>query len=549
MKKCFAVIPCLTSLFALANSQSSDGSFRLMLMHNNDIHGRFEQFDAGGISCREPGKETCFGGIPRMLHILREARNHSNEPLLFLNAGDSFTGTPLFTITKENITAHVLNILQPDAVTLGNHEFGYGIDVLSAFLRQLRTPVVVTNLNLTSSPTLRRHIKSSVVLDVSGHRVAIVGYVIPSAREQLRTDEVIFVDEVDAVSREVRRLRNAGIRIIIALGHSGLERDLEVAKKCPGISVIVGGHSHSLLHTGDVESLDSVSGAYPQVVRAEDGSVTLVVQAGKYGKYMGRLELTFDTEERLQAWRGNSVLLTEEFPQETDALELLAPFGETLSRLEAKTVGNTLVHLDGQYKTCRFRECNMGNLIADAIFDAYLSSQMSTAAAWSDASGVLLLSGSIRNSVGKKIITLADLKAVLPYENTFVLVNVSGSTLKDVLEHSVAKYSITRGLGRFLQMSGVQVKYNLTNNPASRVSSAEILCTNCRVPTFEAVDPLKWYRIIVSTFMKEGGDGFTHFKDSTSEHLPFGEIEAVQTFIEKRSPIYPRIEGRIVLFN
>ncbi|XP_055693853.1 protein 5NUC-like [Lutzomyia longipalpis] len=494
---------CINLLFA-------QNAFNLTILHNNDIHGRFAEFDDGGFGCY---KERCFGGVPRMLNVIREMRNDSKRNVLFLNAGDSFTGTPLFSHYKENITADMMNLLQPDAMTLGNHEFDFGTPPLSSFLNQANFPIVVTNLDVADLPldSGMRRVKSSIIFEISGHKIGLVGYVTPTTASQTHS-EVIFLDEVSAVSQEVRKLRAAGIGIIIALGHSGFEKDLEVARKCPGITLIVGGHSHTLLHNGHLSG-ESILSGYPHAVRSDsDGNVTLIVQAGRYGKFLGQLELSFNAAEQLTAWSGNTILLDGQ--QDDDALALVEAFAHPLREVEEAVVGRTIVHLDGHYKSCRFGECNMGNLITDAILDAYIASQHFSHSnnSWSDVVGVLLQSGSIRNSVEAGPVKVFNVKTILPYENTFVVVNVSGSTVRDALEYSVNGYNRIRGYGKFLQVSGLRIVYDLSHNSGDRVTLVEILCSTCKVPHYEPLMPHKWYQIIIPEFLRKGGDGFTQFQ-------------------------------------
>ncbi|GAB0090192.1 hypothetical protein DMENIID0001_048870 [Sergentomyia squamirostris] len=530
-----------------------DNNFQLILLHNNDIHGRFEEFDQNGVSCKNP---PCFGGIPRMLHRIQEIGNQATGNVVFLNAGDSFTGTPLFSAYKENITAEMLNILHPDVVTLGNHEFDYGTNVLSSFLHQLRVPIVVTNLDISAAPhnSSFHRIQSSVVQEISGHQIGFVGYLTPATKTQTQVKDVIFLDEIPAVCSEVEKLKNLGIKIIVALGHSGIEKDLEVAKKCPGISVIVGGHSHTLLHNENEELLngDEVYGEYPQIVKAENGEVTLVVQAGRHGKYLGQLILNFNDDENLESWSGNTEFLSENIPQEDSIVEVLKTFTEPLREFQEKTVGYTRVHLDGHYRSCRFRECNMGNLIADAIYDAYINSDrmfLPSDEIWSDVSAVMLHSGSIKNSLKSGPIIFADLQTILPYENSFVIVNISGRAIMEALEHSVANYSHLKGYGKFLQFSGLHVIYDLSQVTGHRVVSAKIRCSKCKLPEFESLNLDTWYGIIIPEFIAKGGDGYIQFLTTNSMDLNLDDVQAVERYLQKYSPVYPGIEERIKFRN
>jgi 5'-nucleotidase len=86
-------------------------------------------------------------------------------------------------------------------------------------------------------------------------------------------------------------LKAQGINIIIALGHSGLDRDKEIAAACPDIDFLIGGHSHSFLYSGNMPDIDHPVGPYPVVVKQKSGKEVPVVQSYAFTKYLGQLRL------------------------------------------------------------------------------------------------------------------------------------------------------------------------------------------------------------------------------------------------------------------
>lgn len=94
-------------------------------------------------------------------------------------------------------------------------------------------------------------------------------------------------------SKEAEVLKQNGINIIIALGHSGLSIDKQIAKYCPLVDVVIGGHSHTFLYSGDSQhAMDDIKGPYPTIIIQKNGKVVPVVQAYAFTKYMGKMELT-----------------------------------------------------------------------------------------------------------------------------------------------------------------------------------------------------------------------------------------------------------------
>ena len=125
-----------------------------------------------------------------------------------------------------------------------------------------------------------------------------------------------FLDEVETIKEEAAKLKSSGVDILIALGHSGYERDQDIARGVPDIDLVVGGHSHSLLYTGPKPSVEKPSGPYPTLVQQPDtGRTVPVVQAYAYTKYLGRFKMSFNDDGEMTKWEGKPVLLDKTIPQ------------------------------------------------------------------------------------------------------------------------------------------------------------------------------------------------------------------------------------------
>lgn len=218
--------------------------------------------------------------------------------------------------------------------------------------------------------------------------------------------------------------------------------------------------------------------------------------------------IQFDQEGNLLHSGGQSILLNGTYPRDPEVLKLLDKFRPDVVKLMHQEFGETKVLLE--QSQCRAVECNIGNMIADA----YVNSRVLSYAGdyWTDAAIALIQGGGVRASVHIGKITLFDMDQVLPFEESLILIRVPGRILKEALEHSVTKY--TKDRGEFLQMSGMQVVYDLTKLPGHRVRSVQVRCADCNVPHFEDLDPAKIYGVIMTRFIYNGGDGFTMFKVS-----------------------------------
>ena len=138
---------------------------------------------------------------------------------------------------KWSIVANLTNALDYTASSLGNHEFDDGDSDLEQFTKAVPYPMLACNLDLSQHDHgLENLIKPSITKEVlykgKKHVVGIIGYVTPDTKVLSNAGEkVVFLDEVPALQREVERMQRQGITIIIAVGHSGYKKDLEIAKK------------------------------------------------------------------------------------------------------------------------------------------------------------------------------------------------------------------------------------------------------------------------------------------------------------------------------
>lgn len=232
-----------------------------------------------------------------------------------MNAGDNYQGTVFYTLYKHKIVSEFVNRMKFDAMCLGNHEFDDGVDGLAPFLEDTKsTPTVGCNVDVSKEPSLKS-LRNSIVLQRNGQKIGIIGYLTPDTQFTATIGDVRINDEIKCVRKEARRLTEEGVNILIGLGHSGLEKDIEIAKAIPELDLIVGGHSHSYLSpsygtSAKQLSTDAPVEKYPVVIKHND-STTLVVQAYAYGKYLGLMDLDFDQSGRIEKWSGSPIFLDE----------------------------------------------------------------------------------------------------------------------------------------------------------------------------------------------------------------------------------------------
>ncbi|XP_051868386.1 5'-nucleotidase [Pristis pectinata] len=521
-------------------------SFQLTILHTNDVHARVEETSEDSGKCIT----KCFAGVARRLTKIKEVRAKESNVLL-LDAGDQYQGTIWFNYYKGTEAAHFMKKLRYDVMALGNHEFDNGAEgLLEPFLQNVSFPVLSANLKEDKEqvPSLRGYYESSAVVDVNGEKIGVVGYttkevpVLSSPGPHL-----IFEDEVEAVQREVNNLITKGINKIIALGHSGFETDKLIAQKVKGVDVVVGGHSNTFLYTGKAPSNDVPAGPYPFMVHSDYGQKIPVVQAYAYGKYLGYLKLTFDKKGVVTKSEGNPILLDSSIPQDVELLADVNTWKAALANFGKKVVGQTLVYLNGTTEACRNQECNMGNLICDAMIRENI--RRLNGMSWNHVSICMTQGGGIRAPIDERanggIIQMESLMSVLPFGSTVDLVEIRGSTIRAAFEHSVRRYG--QNTGEFLQVSGLQVEFDLKRPPGSRVVKLNVLCADCRVPHYQPLHDTKIYKIVTNSYIANGGDGYSMLKNEKLTHdTGSTDISVVSSYIRQMQMVYPAVEGRIL---
>ncbi|RZC32901.1 5 nucleotid C domain containing protein, partial [Asbolus verrucosus] len=288
-----------------------------------------------------------------------------------------------------------------------------------------------------------------------------------------------------------------------------------------------------------VPGTDTPLGPYPTVVRNKEGKTVLIVQASSYSKYLGNITILYDNVGNIMNWSGAPVFLDTKLPQDEAINQELVPWKEEVDHQGNKIIGSTLVRLE--QNSCSTTECLIGNFITDAMVFEYTKSP--EPGSWTDGSIAVINAIGLRSGIDIGNITYNDIAMAQPFKNTIDLAEIEGKHLKEIFESSVSARN--RDL---LQVSGVKIIYNLTMAEGSRVTSLRLRCRECDVPVYEDLDETKMYRIILPSFLADGGLGFTLF-EKYLKHRTRGELDInlFVDYIERRSPVFQEIEGRIVI--
>ncbi|CAG7718559.1 unnamed protein product, partial [Allacma fusca] len=528
----------------------------LTILHTNDVHSRFLQTSkfSGSCSDEDAASKKCYGGFARLHYKVRELRSQIPN-VVYLSGGDYYQGTIWYTIYKWKIISKYVNILNHTAMAFGNHEFDDNIDGIVPFLEAATFPVIACNIDDSKEPRFQGKYKKSVVVPYEGVDVGIIGFTTTETMAISAPGELIFNDEVESITKEAQRLHDSGVKILIAVGHAGYDVDLKIAEKVPLIDVVVGGHTNTFLYHGAQPDIEEPLGDYPTIVTQSSGRKVLVVQAYAFGKYLGYLNVTFNEAGEATSWAGNPILMDHTIPQDQTILEELADLGKNLTEEMKKEVGKTHVFLNGTSRECRLHECNMGNVVTDAMIYANLKTPDELY--WSDVTMAVMNGGGIRVSIDEKSrngsISVEDVLTVLPFRNTIDLIEIKGQHLKEAFEFAVEGYDPAgfHLAGKFLQISGIRVVYDISQPEGSRVRSLQVLCKKCRVPYYVPIEMDEVYKLAIPTYIVKGGDGFQVLKNNIIKHHENGilDSEMLIKYIEARSPIIQGVEGRIQFYE
>ena len=496
--------------------------FDLTILHTNDFHDRFESINAYDSTCDDEGEAAgeCFGGIGRLATAIEMAREESGNSIL-LDAGDQYQGSLLYTMYKGAMSAEFMPQLGYDAMAVGNHEFDDGPDGMTVLLDGVDFPVLSANIDVSGEPALADRIEKSTTVEVGGEQIGIVSVLAEDTPETSSPGpNVVFSSIVDAAQAEIDRLTEDGVDKIIVLSHVGLPADRRLAEELSGVDVIVGGHSHTLL-SNEAEGAEDV---YPVMVNDVP-----IVQAYAYGKYLGKLEVTFDDDGNVTSAEGEPILLDASVEANPDMVARVEELSVPLEELRNEVVAQTEAPIDGERESCRAEVCEMGVLISEAMLDRVADQGIDVA---------LQNGGGIRASIDAGEVTMGEVLTVLPFQNSLSTFRVDGATLVEALENGVSQ--LEEGAGRFPQVAGMSYAFDPAAEPGSRVSDVMV--------GGEPIDPEMMYGVVSNNYVRNGGDGYAMFV-AAEDAYDFGPdvADVLAEYLAQQGPYTPMTDDRITV--
>ncbi len=521
----YRILAILVLFVLVAGVAGAQDSYELTIMHTNDVHGHHEPQRNGD------------GGAARQATVVQQIRAEGGNSLL-LDAGDRFTGTLFHVQHRGQDSVEIMNAIGYDAIVLGNHEFNEGSEKLAEFVQGLDLPTVSANIDFSEDPYLAGLVAPSVVLDVGGESIGIIGLTTPeTVILNLPSKDLVFHENLAEITQEqVDSLSAQGIDKIIVLSHLGYAPDLEVAQAVSGVDIVVGGHTNTFLSNAYSGAL----GGYPTVLESASGEPVLVVQANTKTIYLGRLDVEFDGAGVLTDWDGDAILLSRYIAPDPELSEIIADLAAPIAELTSQPVGETSVDLTGASpRLCRIEECLLGNVITDAMLED------------TGVDIVLQNGGGIRADIAQGAVSLGDVLNVLPFGNLISTFELTGADVLAALENGVGRVEVDENnnpmvdgaSGRFLQVAGLRFTFDATQEPGSRIVSAEVMQDG----EFVALDMEAVYTIASNDYLRSGGDGFSILETNAMNAYDAGRPldQVVADYIAANSPLSVELEGRI----
>tara|TARA_R110002072_G_scaffold1780_9_gene14742 strand:- start:22854 stop:24206 length:1353 start_codon:yes stop_codon:yes gene_type:complete len=369
------LVPLLFSVQLFAEQK------QLVILHTNDFHGHISQ-------------ENEYAGAARIAALVKETR--ARYPgVLVLDGGDKISGTPVSTMFKGVPIFEVLNEVGYDAGALGNHEFDHGYEQIRKFRDIANYPILAANAFGPDGALIAD--APSLITTINGIRIGIIGLttettpyiIIPAGNE-----DISFAPAAEMLRAMVTALRPQ-VDLLLVVSHVGHEEEQALAQDIEGIDVIIGGHSHTKV--------------LPPVKVGD----TYVAQAGYYGAYVGKIELTVDTESNsMTTFKGTLIPAADLPPPDKKVERLVKRWEKKVARKVDFKIG-TAARDYSKVEMQPFLQKILANATG-ADFGYYNM-------------------GGIRDTLRKGPITARQIWNVEPFSNQLVTVTAKGSIIKAML--------------------------------------------------------------------------------------------------------------------
>lgn len=400
---------------------------KFTVLHSNDMHGDFLAEVAGE-------KGELIGGLALLSGYINKVRKEE-ENVLYVISGDMVQGSIIDSEYKGISTIEIMNYLAPDVVSLGNHEFDYGLPHLLFLEKMANFPIV--NANLYIKKYNKRLMQPYIILQKAGFDILFTGIITEKVIDSILQDKLIgsFItleEAKDEVGKITNAYKNSDIDLTIVLTHIGFDSDIALAKMLDpkwGVDMIIGGHSHTVLDKP--KKINNI----------------LIAQAGVGTNQIGRFDIVVDDDTNsIVDYQWRLIQINNQLAKpDKKLLQYIQSYKKVVDQKYNAILSKFAEKLTHPK---REEETTLGNLVADVF------------AQNAECDVMFLGSGSVRIKEMGPIVTLGDLMACFPYDDSISSYMVNGTKLIQIFEH-IMRPENRVGEGECYQVNGkVRAVYN-----------------------------------------------------------------------------------------
>jgi 5'-nucleotidase len=479
-----------------------------VILHTNDVHGRIVE-------------EKGVIGDAKLATVIEKEREKGNQTTLVVDAGDAFQGLPISNSTKGEARAKILNEMGYDAMAVGNHEFDFGLDEAKKYKEILNFPLLSSNTYVNGARLFEAATIVDKNKDVEGDEFVVIGVTTPETATKTHPKNVkgvTFTEPIAEVNKVIEEIQAKALaegkdyKHYVVLAHLGVDTTTPVEWR--GSTLAEALSKNPLLKGKRVTVIDGHSHTVESTTYGDNVTYN---QTGSYLHNVGKI--TYKSRQLL----GNPTQIPAADAKKLEANpKIAAMVKEIKEKYDAENavevVSNSPVELNGDRENVRVRETNLGNVVADSLYQ-YGQTGFSHPTDIAVTNG-----GGLRETIAKdKPITKGNVIAVLPFGNTISQIQVTGQQVLDMFEKSLGSILQVDKLGKtvldengqpllepsggFLQISGAKVYYDTNLAAGKRVLAIQV--KNRATGLYEKLDLEKVYYLATNDFLAAGGDGYT----------------------------------------
>jgi len=479
-----------------------------VILHTNDVHGRIVE-------------EKGVIGDAKLATVIEQERAKTNQTTLVVDAGDAFQGLPISNSTKGEARAKILNEMGYDAMAVGNHEFDFGLDEAKKYKEILNFPLLSSNTYVNGARLFEAATIVDKNKDVEGDEFVVIGVTTPETATKTHPKNVkgvTFTEPIAEVNKVIEEIQAKALaegkdyKHYVVLAHLGVDTTTPVEWR--GSTLAEALSKNPLLKGKRVTVIDGHSHTVESTTYGDNVTYN---QTGSYLHNVGRI--TYKSRQLL----GNPSQIPAADAKKLEANPRIAAMVKKIKEKydaenAVEVVSKSPVELNGDRENVRVRETNLGNVVADALYQ-YGQTGFSHPTDIAVTNG-----GGLRETIAKdKPITKGNVIAVLPFGNTITQIQVTGQQVLDMFEKSLGSIlqvdkdgktvldengqPLLEPSGGFLQVSGVKVYYDTNLPSGKRVLAVQV--KNHTNGAYEKLDLSKTYYLTTNDFLAAGGDGYS----------------------------------------